>query len=130
VLSTISGMPCSWAIFGERLEVRHVEARVADGLDVERLGLRRRSPSEVLRIVALDELHADAEPRERHLELVVGAAVEVAGRDDVVAGLGDGGDRQELRRLAGADVASAATPPSSAAMRCSKTSVVGFMIRV
>ena len=27
-------------------------------------------------------------------------------------------------------VASAATPPSSAAIRCSKTSVVGFMMRV
>ena len=55
---------------------------------------------ERLRVVAVDELHADAEAREGDLELVVGAAVEVAGRDDVVAGLQDRRERQELRRLA------------------------------
>ena len=37
------------------------------------------------------------------LQLVVGAAVEEARGDDVVAGAGDGGERQELRRLAGGD---------------------------
>ncbi len=36
----------------------------------------------------------------RHFELVVGAAVEVRGGDDVVAGLAESRQRQELRSLA------------------------------
>ena len=85
---------------GERLEVGHVEARVADRLDVERPRARVDRLREVRRVVAVDELHADAEAREGDLELVVGAAVEVARRDDVVAGLQDRREREELRRLA------------------------------
>ncbi len=99
VLSTMSGMPCCVGDGGERLEVRDVELRVADGLHVERLCAAVDPGAEVRRVVAVHESHVDAEARQRDLELVVGAPVEGAGGDDVVARGRDGGDGQELRRL-------------------------------
>ena len=87
----------------EGLEIGDVEARIADGLDVERLRAVVDRAPERLRIVAVDELRRDAEPRQGDLQLVVGAAVEKARGDDVVAGAGDRGERQELRRLTGGD---------------------------
>ena len=85
---------------GQGLEVGHVEARVADRLDVQGAGARVDGLGEVLRVVSRDELRADAEPGKGDLELVVGAPVQVAGGDDVVAVLKDRGESQELRGLA------------------------------
>ena len=82
-------------------EIGNREARVADGLDVDRLGLVVDGGTECFRLVAIDKLDVDPEARQGHLELVIGAAIEVAAGDDVVARLGDGRDGQELRRLAG-----------------------------
>jgi hypothetical protein len=62
-------------------------------------------------------------------EQVPGAAVEIGGTDEIVAGLAEVLDREGRCRLARAR-ASAATPPSIAATRSSSTSQVGFMIRV
>ena len=45
--------------------------------------------AEVLRIVGVDELHVQPELGEGVKEQVVGAAVEVGGRDDLVARPGD-----------------------------------------
>ncbi len=84
---------------GQGPEVRDVEARVPDALDVERLRPLVDGALEGGGVVALHEPHVDAEAGQRDLELVVGPAVEVAGGDDVVAGLGEGGEGQELRGL-------------------------------
>lgn len=86
---------------GDRLKVGDVEARVADRLEVDGLGLVVDRGGNVLGLVAGDELGRDAEAGQDDLELVVGAAVEVGGRDNVVAGVGEGSDRQELRGLTG-----------------------------
>jgi hypothetical protein len=86
---------------GNGLEVGHVVPRVADALDVDGLGPVVDGGGNVLGLVAVDKLGGDAEALERHLELVVGAAVEVRRGDDVVAGLGEGCDGEELGALAG-----------------------------
>ena len=86
---------------GQRRQVGDVVAGVADGLHVERLGLAVDGPGQVRGLHRVDQLHLDAEPRQRHLELVEGASVEPARRDDVVADLGDVGDGEELGRVAG-----------------------------
>src|SRR6266511_2322958 len=66
----------------ERLEVGDVVARVADRLDVERLRLRSDRLLPLAEVVLLDELRGDPEARQRHLELVVRAAVELRGGDE------------------------------------------------
>lgn len=86
---------------GDRLEIGHVESRVADGLQIHGLGAVVDEGGDILGLVTLDELGRDAQPREHDLELVVGAAVQVAGGDDVVTGVGEGGNGHELGRLAG-----------------------------
>ena len=88
---------------GNGFEVRHVETGIADRLHIKRLGIFIDGAAETFRIVPVDELDTDAEPRQRHLELIVGAAIKVAGGNDVVAGLGNGLDGEELRGLAGGD---------------------------
>ncbi|KAB8760612.1 hypothetical protein FH972_026604 [Carpinus fangiana] len=85
---------------GNLLKVGHVVARVADALEVDGLGLVVDELGKVVGVVAVDKLGLDAEARQEDLELVVGAAVQVAGGDDVVAGVGEGGDGHELGRLA------------------------------
>lgn len=83
------------------VKVGHVVPGIADALEVDGFCVVVDELLEVVRVVSVDELCVDAEARERDLELVVGAAVEVRGRDDVVAGMGEGGNGHELRRLAG-----------------------------
>jgi hypothetical protein len=92
-------MPWSWAMAASRSRSGHVVLRVADRLDVHGLGLVVDGGGDGVGVVAVDEADVDAEAGKRHLELVVGAAVQVAGGDDVVAGLGERGDGEELRRL-------------------------------
>jgi hypothetical protein len=86
---------------GNGLKLGHVVARVADALNVDGLGLVVDGGGNVLGLVALDELGRDAEAREEHLELVVGATVQVRGRDDVVARVRQRRDGHELGGLAG-----------------------------
>ena len=81
----------------ERAEVGDGEARVTDGLHVEGLSVGVDEGLEGRGLVVLGELDVDAEPREGHLELVVGAAVQGRGGHDVVALAADGGDGEELR---------------------------------
>lgn len=86
---------------GDGLKVGDVEAGVADRLEVDGLGLVVDGGGDVRGVVASNELGRDAETGEDDLELVVGAAVEVGGSDNVVAGVGEGSDGQELGGLAG-----------------------------
>ncbi|CAM4172240.1 hypothetical protein ACAN107058_23330 [Paracidovorax anthurii] len=76
----------------QRGDVGHVAQRVADGFDEHRLGPRVDVPGEARRIARIGEARGDALARQRVGEEVVGAAVERAGRDDVVARLRDGLD--------------------------------------
>lgn len=86
---------------GDGLEIRHVVARVSDGLDVDGLGAVINGRSQVLRLVTLDKLGLDAKAGQQDLELVVSTAVQVAGSDDVIAGVSKGRDGEKLCRLAG-----------------------------
>jgi hypothetical protein len=74
---------------------------VANALDVHGLGLVVDGSLDVLDAITVDELGVDAEAGQEDLELVVGAAVEQRGGDDVVAGVSQGVDGDELSGLAG-----------------------------
>ena len=87
----------------ERLEIRHVELRVADGLGVNGARLGGDRPAERLGVLGVDELRAAPEFRERVVQQRIGAAVEVVGRDDLVAGLRDGQQREADGGLARSD---------------------------
>ena len=101
-----------------------VEARVADGLEEHGLGAARRSPAAKFSGSSPStNFTVDAELGQRVVEQVVGAAVEAARADDVVARAGEVEDRQRLGRLAGARARGPPTPPSSAATRSSNTPV-------
>jgi hypothetical protein len=113
----------------QRCQVGHVQLRVADRLGVDRLHLGRDGLLERAQIVGRNEVHLDAEARERVVEEVVGPAVQVVEGDDLVSGPGDVEEREHDGGLPAGDGQRAA-PPSSCARRCSKTSVVGFMSRV
>ena len=80
-------------------DVEHVHTRVGDGLAVKGAGLGSDGLAEVFRIVRLYELHVDAQAAEADIELRVGAAVQGAGGDDLVARSRQAGDGQELRGL-------------------------------
>ena len=82
-------------------EVGDVELRIADGLDVDSLGVVANRRPEVRGIVAVDERRLDAELREGDRKLRVRAAVEGARRDDVVAVRAQREERDGLRCHAG-----------------------------
>ena len=67
------------------LDIQHVHARIGDGFGVESARSRRDGAAEVLGIVGFDESGVDPEAAEADVELRVGAAVERAGRDHLVA---------------------------------------------
>lgn len=83
------------------LQIRNIILRVSNRLNIHRLCLLIDRCGNLVRLVDIDELGVDAQAREEDLELVVGAAVEVGGGDDVVAGVGEGRDGDELGALAG-----------------------------
>ena len=88
---------------GQRVEVRHVEPRVADGLDEPRRGGVVARGDESGDVGRLDEAHRDAEPPERVQEDVPGAAVERRRGDDAVAGAGDVEQAEHLGGVARGD---------------------------
>jgi hypothetical protein len=94
---------------GNSLQVRNVVLGVTNALEVDGLCLVVDGSSNVLGLVAVDKLGLDAQTGEEDLELVVGAAVEVGGGDDVVAGVGQSVDGDELGGLAGGGGESSST---------------------
>ena len=88
---------------GDALEIGHVQARVADRLEVDGLGPGVDRLLELGELGAVDEAEVDAVLGQGVLEEVVRAAVQRRAGDDVVAGAGEVEDRQRLGRLAGCD---------------------------
>ena len=86
--------------FDDRFEVGHVELRVADGFQIDRLRSRIDQRSDAPYVVAVGEPYLDTETAQGDFELIVRAAVDVRGADDVVAGFGEVADGQKLRRQA------------------------------
>lgn len=85
---------------GDGLEIRHVVARVPNALHVDGLGLVINQGSNLLWVVAIDKLGLDAQSRQKDLELVVSATVQVRSGDDVVASMCKGINRNKLGALA------------------------------
>ena len=81
---------------GEALDVGDLAGRVRDRLGEDQLGLVGDRRGVVGRVACPDERRVDAEPAQRDVELGDRAAVEVRGRDDVVAGTGERGEGDEL----------------------------------
>ena len=77
---------------GQRADVGHIAQRVADGLNKHRLGLGINQLAKAGWVARIGKAHLNALLRERMGKQVVGAAVERAGGDDVVAGLCNGLD--------------------------------------
>lgn len=82
------------------LEVRHVVARVADALDVDRFRPVIDQAVKLVGLVTLDELGGDAQAREGDFELIVGPPVQIARADDVITTVRQRRDDHELRSLA------------------------------
>lgn len=83
------------------LQIRHIVPRVANALEINGLGIVINGGYELLGVVTVHKLAADAQPRKHDLELVVRASVQVARRDDVVTGLSKSSNCHELSGLAG-----------------------------
>ena len=70
---------------GNFLEGEDGDIRVAERFAVDDLGVRADGLLEILRIGRVDEGDVDADAREGVVELVIGAAVQPAAADDMVA---------------------------------------------
>ena len=81
------------------LEVGHAQAGVADGFEKDGFGLIVDEGAKGFGVVGLGEARLDAETPELDVQQVVRAAVEVGRGHDVVAGLGERGEREQVRRL-------------------------------
>ena len=88
---------------GDGLEVADLQSGVGHGLAEQRARLVVDGGAEVLGVLGVHELHRDAHRGEDVVELRVGSAIQLAGRDDVVARLRKGDDGIEARGGAGRD---------------------------
>ena len=84
---------------GDGLEVGDVVPGIPDRFEIDGPGVVVDERGDRVDVVAVGELHVDAQPREGDLELVVGASVQVARRYDVAARAHEGRHRQKLGRL-------------------------------
>ncbi len=85
MLSIISGRLACVRDGCDGFDIQNVQQRIADGLAVNHARARRDGAAEILRIVRIDENGVDPQPPEAHVELRVRAAVQILGRDDLVA---------------------------------------------
>ena len=90
---------CPMRDFGDALDVDDNAAGVGEVLDEDRLALRGQRLAEILRLGRVDEMAGPAELLERQAELRERAAVEIARRDELVAGPHQREEGQELRRV-------------------------------
>jgi hypothetical protein len=73
--------------FCDGLKVRDVVFGVSNALDINSLCFLVNHLSEILRLVSVHKLGVDAQSREENLELVIGSAVQVSGRYNVVTSM-------------------------------------------
>ena len=109
-----------------RINVRDIGVRVAEGLNVDRLGVRANCALKLRKIVCIDKAGLDTELLQRVRKEVIGAAVDGLLCDNVIARLCECLEGVGDCRAPDA-TASAAEPPSSAAILFSKTSCVEFV---
>ncbi len=88
---------------GISLDVRDVKRGIADRLNEEEARFFCNRRLDGREIVDRREIHLDARVRQDGVELREGAAVEVARRDDLVAGAGDVRNGEEDRRRPGGE---------------------------
>ena len=91
-------------LLGDRrdgLKIDDHAAGIGDGFDEDRLGLRRDGGLEARRVVRIGPGDVPAEILVGMIELVDRAAIELLGRNELVAGLEQGVEHQELGRMAG-----------------------------
>jgi hypothetical protein len=81
-------------------DVQHVDARVADRFAIDHLGLWADRAPEVLGIVRVDKCRIDPKAPQADIELRVRAAVERAGGHNLIAGLQQRSQRDQLGGLA------------------------------
>ncbi len=86
---------------GESVEIRHVVTWIPDRFHIDAFRVLIDGRFVRRDAVFFHEFHVDAQTWQGHFELVVGSAIQEAGGHDVVSGLRDGGDGQELSRLTG-----------------------------
>ena len=82
------------------LKVRHIVAGVTNRLNIHSFGAIINSSGNILGLVAIDKLGSDTQAREKHLELIIRATVQVASRDDVITSMRQRRNSHELSRLA------------------------------
>lgn len=87
--------------FGYRLQVRDVVFGIPNALHIDGFGLVINGLEELFGIITVDELGSDPKTWHEHLELVVGATVEIRSGYDVVTRVSKGGDGHKLSRLPG-----------------------------
>src|SRR3954447_19756929 len=115
---------------GDLTDRKDFELRVRQGLGVIAAGSGVRGAAEILWVARIDKAHLDPHRAlHRVQEQVPGAAVKI-GRATKLSPACAMLLTQNIEAAWPEPSASAATPPSSAATRCSRTSLVGFMIRV
>ena len=95
---------------GDGLEVEDDAARVGEALAEDELHLVGHRGAEIVGVRGVDEMARPAELLEAHPELGDRPAVEIARRDELVAGLHEGRRQQELGGVAGGR-GDAAAPP-------------------
>ncbi len=88
---------------GEHLEVDHQPAGVGEALGEDELGAGRDGSADGGLVPGVDQAAVPAEPRERVAELSERAAIQESRGDEVVAGLHQRVERDQLRRVAGRD---------------------------
>src|SRR5947209_18320611 len=80
----------------ECLDIGDVVLGVAETLGVDGAGFGVDGLAKAVEIVGIDEADVDAEPRQRVVEEIVGAAVKGGSGDDLLSGGGGGGDGESL----------------------------------
>ena len=83
--------------FTNLLKVRNVVSGIANGLDIDGLGIVIDQGLEVLGIIALDKFGLDAQSWKEDLHLVVRAPIQVRRGNDVVACVCQSGKGHALR---------------------------------
>ena len=99
----MSGTPARLRDGGDRLDIGDDAARIGDRLDEDRLGLGRDGALEGPDIVGIGPYHVPAEILEGVIELVDRAAIELLGRDELLARLHQAVHHDHLRGMAGGD---------------------------